>query len=101
MLILLIALFLALQIADLALTLRGLAIGKRERNPLALFFMRHMGQTQGLVLLKLSTLALTAILLAQLPERLQIACLAVFSVIGLLVVLHNIRVIRRGKRTAR
>jgi hypothetical protein len=100
MLVLLTAVFLIVHSADLALTLRGTAMGKRERNPLARLLMRRLGRVQGLVLLKLTTLAGALLLIAQLPLAWQLGSLAVFSLIGLLVVWNNIGVLRRAGRAA-
>ena len=98
MLIFLIAVFLALQVADLVLTLRGLAMGKRERNPVALFFMRRLGRMPGLVFLKLAGIACIFLLTPQLSPRLQIIALFMLSLLGLAVVLHNMRIIRRVRK---
>lgn len=98
MLIFLIAIFLALQAADLALTLRGLVLGKKERNPLALFLMRHMGRVPGLVFLKVLTLACFYLLALQVSTFWQMAVLAAASLLGLAVVLHNIRILRRRRK---
>lgn len=98
MLIFLIVTFLALQMADLALTLRGLALGKRERNPLALFLMRHMGRAPGLVFLKVASLACFYLLAIRINAFWQMVALAAASLLGLAVVLHNIRVLRRRRK---
>lgn len=96
MLIFLVAVFLALHAADLALTLRGLALGKRERNPLARFLMRRMGRVPGLVFLKLATIACVALLAVQLPPLWQAISIAALSLVGLLVVMKNVKVVRRA-----
>ena len=98
MLTFLIVIFLALQVADLALTLRGLALGKKERNPLGLFFMRHMGRVPGLVFLKVASLACFYLLAIRISTFWQMASLAAASLLGVAVVLHNIRVLRRRRR---
>ncbi len=98
MLIFLIVIFLSLQAADLALTLRGLALGKKERNPLALFLMRHMGRVPGLVFLKVLTLTCFYLLALQVSTFWQMAVLAAASLLGLAVVLHNIRILRRRRK---
>jgi uncharacterized membrane protein len=96
MLILLTAAFLAIHSADLALTLRGTALGKRERNPAARFLMKRIGRARGLVVLKLATVAGVLILAAQLPAFWEAASLAVLSLLGVLVVLNNRSVLRRA-----
>ncbi len=98
MLIFLILIFLTLQAVDLALTLRGLALGKKERNPLALFLMRHMGRVPGLVFLKAASLVCFYLLAIRISAFWQMASLAAASLLGLAVVLHNIRVLRRRRR---
>jgi hypothetical protein len=101
MLTLLIILFLALHAADLALTLRGVAIGKRERNPVARFLMRRLGRVQGMVLLKVVMLGGVFLLAARLPPAWQAAAFAILSLVGVLVVRHNLRVLGRGRRAGR
>ncbi len=86
------------QAADLALTLRGLALGKRERNPLALFLMRHMGRVPGLVFLKLASLACFYLIAIRIDVFWQMAALAAASLLGLAVVVQNIRVLRRRRK---
>lgn len=100
MLIFLTAVFLALHAADLALTLRGTALGKRERNPLARFLMKRIGRVQGLVLLKVATVAGALMLISQLPFAWQVGMLVVFSLLGFLVVMNNIGVLRRARQKA-
>lgn len=100
MLVLLTAAFLVIHAADLALTLRGTALGKRERNPLARFLMRRLGRVQGLVSLKLASVAGALLLISQLPLAWQLGSLIVFSLLGLLVVWNNIGVLRRAKKKA-
>ena len=97
MLVFLTALFLVIHAADLALTLRGTALGKRERNPLARFLMRRLGRVQGLVSLKLTSVAGALILIRQLPLAWQIGSLTVLSLLGFLVVLNNLGVIRHAR----
>jgi hypothetical protein len=98
MLAFLTAVFLAIHAADLALTLRGLAIGKKERNPLARLLMRRLGWVQGLVFLKAAILACFFLLTVQLPALGQAAVLAASSLLGLAVVLNNLRVLQRAKK---
>jgi hypothetical protein len=98
MLILIVALFLAVHAADLALTLRGVAMGKRERNPVARWLMRRIGKVPGLVLLKVTTVAGALLLAMQLPPLWQAGTLAALALVGVPVVVHNLRVLRRGRR---
>lgn len=98
MLVFLIVIFLSLQAADLALTLRGLALGKKERNPLALFLMRHMGRVPGLVFLKVASLVCFYLLALRISTFWQIVALAAASLLGLAVVIHNIRILRRRRK---
>ena len=98
MLIIIVALFLAVHVADLALTLRGVAMGKRERNPVARWLMRRIGKVPGLVSLKVTTVAAAFFLAMQLPPLWQAGTLAVLALVGVPVVVHNLRVLRRARR---
>jgi hypothetical protein len=99
-LVFLTAVFLAFHVADLELTLRATAMGKRERNPVARCLMKRIGRVQGLVLLKLVSVAGALILTAQLPFDWQVGMLALFSLLGFLVVMNNIGVLRRARDDA-
>lgn len=48
----LIVLFIALQIADIATTIRALDHGARELNPVVRWFMAHLGTLPGLMVVK-------------------------------------------------
>ena len=98
MLAALISIFLAIHAADLALTLRGVAMGKRERNPVARWLMRRIGNVPGLVSLKVVTVAAALFLARQLPPVWQAGTLVALTLVGVPVVLHNMRVLRRAKR---
>jgi hypothetical protein len=100
MLALLTVVFLAFHAVDLELTLRATAMGKRERNPVARFLMRRIGRVQGLVSLKLASVACALILIAQLPFAWQVGMLTLFSFLGFLVVMNNIGVLRRARDDA-
>ncbi len=98
MLVFLTAVFLAIHAADLAPTFRGLAVGKKERNPLARLLMRHLGCVQGLVFLKVALLTCFFLLTGQLPVFWQAAVLSASSLVGVAVVRSNLRVLRRASK---
>ncbi len=98
MLVFLTAVFLAIHAADLALTLRGLAVGKKERNPVARLLMRHLGLVEGLIFLKVASLTCFFLLALQLPIFWQAPVLFAFSLLGFAVVLNNFWVLRRARQ---
>lgn len=94
MLAALLAMFVSLQIADIATTLRVLAHGGRELNPVARWFMAWLGRAGGLVAIKsitgASVIAGVLVARAYVPTA-AAAALALICGLYSWVVLHNWR----------
>ena len=90
----LILLFLLLQAADVGTTRTILARGGRELNPIGRLFLRY--GTPGLVVLKVLVSALFFYCIAQVEPRVRLQLLGVACAIYVLVLIHNVRSMRRA-----
>ena len=98
MLTTLVALFVALQVADVVLTVAILRRGGRELNPVARRFMAALGIVGGALALKAVVAAVVALCLLELSRTWQLGLLGLFNVVYVGIVFHNARVLRRRNK---
>lgn len=94
MIIAFLAVFAALQVADIALTLHILAHGGRELNPVARWFMARLGRLGGLVAIKAVTALFViggALVAHAYAPTAAMAALALVCALYAYVVLHNLQ----------
>ncbi len=92
----LIILFLLLQAADLGTTRSILSRGGRELNPVGRLFLRY--GTPGLVALKVLVSAVFLYCIALMEPNVRLQILGIACAIYVLVLIHNLRSIRRARR---
>ena len=92
----LIILFLLLQAADLGTTRSILSRGGRELNPIGRLFLRY--GMPGLVALKVLVSAVFLYCIALMEANVRFQILGVACAIYVLVLIHNLRSIRRARR---
>ncbi len=90
-----IAVFVVLQLADMATTLFGLAVGAVEQNLVAASFFELVGPMLGVPLYKLSAVALIVLLLSHIQRRwsgrrLHWHVLTAANLLYILVVMANV-----------
>lgn len=97
MMIALIVLFVALQLADIASTVRALDKGARELNPVVRWIMARLGTVPGLIVIKGAGCAaiIAGILFAHAySPTIALIAMAIFCAAYAYVVLHNLRQVK-------